>query len=80
MNQGQKVLCNRIEEIKRIKKLRNYTVARCADVPVSTLMHIISGDTKNPGIFTILRICEGLGVTPSEFFDDPDFMNIPTEE
>ena len=80
MNQGQKILSNRIEKIRKIKKLRNYTVARYGDVPVSTLMHITKGDTKNPGIFTVLRICEGLGVTPSEFFDDPDFINIPTEE
>ncbi|MBR2045159.1 MAG: helix-turn-helix transcriptional regulator [Agathobacter sp.] len=80
MNSGQKILIGRIENIRKQKNLRNYTVARFADVPVSTLMHITSGDTKNPGVFTILRICEGLGVTPSEFFDDPDFINIPVEE
>ena len=80
MNEGQRILSSRIEKIRNIKKLRNYTVARHGDVPVSTLMHITNGDTKNPGIFTVLRICEGLGVTPSEFFDDPDFINIPTEE
>lgn len=80
MNQGQRILVARINKFRKDKNLKNYSVARFADVPVSTYMHITSGDTKNPGIFTVLRICEALDVTPSEFFDDPDFINIPVEE
>ena len=77
MKTEQEILVGRIERLRKLKKLNNYTVARFADVPVSTMAHITSGETKNPGVFTILRICEGLGVTPSEFFDDPDFLNLP---
>lgn len=80
MTTGQKILIGRIEGYRKDKNLRNYSVARFGDVPVSTLMHITSGDTKNPGVFTILRICEGLGVKPSEFFDDENFINIPVED
>jgi hypothetical protein len=36
-------------------------------------MHIKDGTVKNPGYFTIVRLCAGMGVTLSEFFDTEAF-------
>ena len=47
---------------------------------MTTLMHIINCSTKNPGIFTILKICNGLNITIKEFFDSEEFVDIEYEE
>jgi hypothetical protein len=42
-------------------------------------MHIIDGSTKNPGIFTMIKICNGFGITISEFFNSKEFENLEFE-
>ena len=37
-------------------------------VPPTTLKNIIHGYTVNPGIVTIKKLCDGLGITLKEFF------------
>ena len=46
---------------------------------MTTLMHIIDGSTKNPGLFTIVKICNGLNMTVKEFFDAEEFIGIEDE-
>ena len=65
----QAVLVERIENLCKEKGLSTYQLALEAGIPMSTLAHIMKGTTKNPGIFTLVRICEGLGISLSEFFD-----------
>lgn len=40
---------------------------------MTTLMNIVEGNTQNPGIFNIMKICDGLGVSLKEFFDTKEF-------
>lgn len=47
-------------------------LASISGVTQSTLQSIIQGYSKNPKISTIKSVCEGLQITLSEFFDDPD--------
>ena len=46
---------------------------------MTTLMHIMKGESKNPGIFTILKICDGLDVTIQEFFGTKEFEDVKKE-
>ena len=46
---------------------------------MTTLMHIINGSTRNPGLFTIIKICYGLNVTVRDFFDSEEFIGIEDE-
>ena len=46
---------------------------------MTTLMHIIDGSTKNPGLFTIIKICNGFNMTVKEFFDAEEFFGIEDE-
>lgn len=47
----------------------------------STVQHLTDGRSKNPKILTIARICcNGLGISLSEFFDDPVFENLDLED
>lgn len=42
----------------------------------STVNSIFSGRSKNPKLATIQYLCEGLGITLSEFFDCPYFKDL----
>jgi len=46
-----------------------------AELPPSTVKNIIYGKSKNPGVVTLKMLCDGLGVTLSEFFETSDFNN-----
>ncbi len=46
----------------------------------STVQNIIEGNSTNPKLLTVVRICEGLGISLSEFFDDELFSNIDRED
>ena len=45
----------------------------------STIKNILYGKSKNPGIVTLKKLCDGLGITLTEFFDTPDFHNLEQE-
>lgn len=40
----------------------------------STLSNIIHGNSKNPTITSIKKICDGLEISLADFFDDPVFQ------
>lgn len=79
MNQFQEALINRINILCNEKNYSYYTLAFRAGMSLNTLMHIMDGSSKNPGIFTIYRICSGLEISLTEFFDDKDFEALMSE-
>lgn len=44
-------------------------------VTQSTVNDIVNGKAKNIGIVTIKKLCDGLKITITEFFDTPYFRN-----
>ena len=56
-----------------------YSLSYRSAVPLTTLMHIMDCSTRNPGIFTIMKICNGLNISVAEFFDTKEFQNIEYE-
>lgn len=46
----------------------------------STLESILDEKSKNPKILTIYRICDGLGISLKEFFDDDLFNKIDRQD
>ena len=69
----RKKLVDRINYLCNEKEYSYYELSCKADVPLTTLMHIMDGSSKNPGIWTIYKICVGLEITLKELFDDKDF-------
>ena len=45
----------------------------------STVQSLISGKSKNPKMLTIVRICDSLKISLSDFFKDDLFSNIDIE-
>ncbi len=75
----QKILSNRIRYYCRIRKMSFYALSYRSTVPLNTIMHIINCSTKNPGVFTIAKICNGLDITISELFGSEEFNNLEFE-
>lgn len=50
-----------------------------AAVPPSSLKGILYGKSKNPGIVTLKKLCDGLGISITEFFDTEVFKNLEQE-
>ncbi len=50
-----------------------------AGVTQSTINSIINTGSNNPTVSTIKKICDGLGITLAEFFDDAVFTDLEQE-
>ena len=50
-----------------------------AGVHPSTIKSILNGNSKNPGIVTITKLCDGLDITICEFFEDDLFQQLEQE-
>lgn len=73
-------LAKRIKQLCETNHISYYMLSYKSAVPMTTLMNIINCSTKNPGIFTIVKICNGLDITMKEFFDSEEFIDIEYEE
>ena len=51
-------------------------LANLCGVAPSTIYSMLNAKSKNPGIITIQKICDGLEISIREFFDDPIFDNL----
>lgn len=71
------------EKINKILIEKDITVNKLASISCltqSTVDSLVNGKSKNPKILTIVRICDGLGITLAEFFNDELFANIDRED
>ncbi|MDO4363923.1 helix-turn-helix transcriptional regulator [uncultured Eubacterium sp.] len=67
---------NRIYQLCEIKNMSINKLSTEAAVPPSTLKNILYGKSNNPGIVTIKMLCDGLGISLTEFFDTEEFKNL----
>ena len=75
----QNKLAKRIQLLCHKQGISYYTLSYRSAVPMTTLMHILDGSTKNPGLFTIIKICNGFNMTVKDFFDAEEFIGIEDE-
>lgn len=57
-----------------------HSMARSAGIPPTTVKNIIYGNSQNPGVITIKLICDGLGISLYDFFDDDAFKTTELED
>ena len=75
----QELVQERIEQLRIENRETYYTLSYKSTLPMTTLMHIVDGSTQNPGAYTIMKICDGLGITLKEFFDTKEFEEVVKE-
>lgn len=69
----------RIRFLCRERGLTPNGLATWSAVPQSTLKSILNGESANPGIVTIKKLCDGLEISLPEFFDSPEFKALEQE-
>lgn len=70
---------DRILQLCEEKRMTMYKLAMESAVPPSSIKSIIYGQSKNPGIVTIKMLCDGMGISLTEFFDTETFRNLEQE-
>lgn len=73
MTKVQTLIIDRIDRLCKENGVTYYSLAHKASIPFTTLMHIIDGQSKNPGIVTIMKICDAFDVSLKDFFDTEEF-------
>lgn len=48
-------------------------------VAPSTIKNILYRKSQNPGIVTLKMLCDGMGLSLTEFFDTEEFRNLEQE-
>jgi len=69
----------RFDELCYKSGLNYCSLATLSGVPYTTVKSIFYNKSQNPGIATIKKLCDGLGITITEFFDTDYFRNLEQE-
>lgn len=54
-------------------------LANLSAVPQATIKSILNGESKNPGVVTLKKLCDGFEITLGEFFSTPEFDALEQE-
>lgn len=75
----RETVANRILELCKERNIAPHALARLSAVPPSTLKNILNGTSQNPGIVTIKLLCDGLGISLTDFFATTAFADLEQE-
>lgn len=67
-------VAKRIAKLCREKSLSVNKLSAMCGLRQSTVSNILNGNSKNPTIASIKKICDGVEITLSDFFDDALFQ------
>lgn len=76
---AQEAVIKRISELCEIRNISFHKLSYMSAVPPSTVKNITNGASNNTGIVTIAKLCNGLGISLSEFFDSEIFAELEQE-
>ena len=68
-----KAIAKRITYLCKEQSLSANKLSIMCGLRQSTVSNILNDNSKNPTIATIKKICDGLNISLSTFFDDPIF-------
>lgn len=70
---------NRILDLCNEKRMSINKLATESGVAPSTVKNILYGKSQNPGIVTIKMLCDGIGISLTEFFRTEEFQTMEQE-
>lgn len=76
---AKQAVANRLVELCNERGVAINAIANIAGVPPMTVYSILNSKSKNPGIVTIKKLCDGFGITLGEFFNTPEFESLEQE-
>lgn len=78
MNTSQAV-GDRIRELCKQRGITPNALSYLAAVPQSTIKSILNGESANPGVVTIKKLCDGLEISVRDFFNSKLFDELEQE-
>lgn len=69
-------VARRIEELCKQADLTVNALADLSGVSPSTVYSMLNTKSKNPGVVSIQKLCDGLEISVRDFFDSPLFENL----
>lgn len=75
----KEAVTNRIIRLCEERNISVNELCNISGVSPSTVYSIIGIKSKNPGIVTIKKLCDGLEITLPIFFDSPEFYILEQE-
>ncbi len=75
----QQAVANRIRELCRERGITPNKISSISGVPQATVKSILNGESKNPGIVNIKKLCDGFEITLGQFFSTPEFDRLEQE-
>lgn len=69
----------RIYELCKERHITPNALSYMSGVSQSTIKSILNGESKNPGIVTIKKICDGLDITLVDFFNTDEYYKLEQE-
>ena len=75
----REAVSKRIYQLCNDKGITPNGISNISAVPQSTIKSILNGESKNPGIVTIKKLCDGFEISLGEFFSTPDFEDLEQE-
>ncbi len=75
----QQVVALRIRQLCKERGITPNGLSLLAGVPQATVKSILNGESKNPGIVTIKKLCDGFEISLGEFFSTADFEMLEQE-
>lgn len=69
----KEAVAQRILELCRERNIAVNALANISGVSPSTIYSMLNQKSRNPGVVSIKKICDGLEITVREFFDSPLF-------
>ena len=75
----REAVAHRIYQLCDERGITPNRIANESAVPQSTLKSILNGESANPGIVNIKKLCDGFGITLGEFFDTKEFNELEQE-
>lgn len=73
------IVVERIYELCRERNITPNALSYLSGISQSTIKSILNGESKNPGIVTIKKICDGLDISIVDFFNTEDFLSLEQE-
>lgn len=74
MHSLNEIVVTRLCQYMEKQNLTQYKLARLSGIPFPTIKSIMQRRTKGITLKTIIMLADGLGVSPSEFINDPSFL------
>lgn len=69
----------RIYDLCKERSITPNALSYMSGISQSTIKSILNGESKNPGIVTLKKICDGLDITIIDFFDTEEYHKLEQE-